>query len=170
VEIADGVIARRFSAIDPVEAITDLLHLAYAEHAARGLRFLAAHQSSRVTAQRIRRGECWVAHAHETLVATVVLYGPKSTSGSPWYDRPDVASFGQFAVHPAWRGRGIGDGLLQLIEKRARDFGAAHLALDTAEPALDLRAYYERRGYRLIEGAQWDCVNYASVILSKPLD
>jgi hypothetical protein len=43
------------------------------------------------------------------------------------------------------------------------------MALDTAEPAAHLIAFYNRLGYRFIEHAQWRMTNYRSVIMSKTL-
>jgi DNA-binding winged helix-turn-helix (wHTH) protein len=45
----------------------------------------------------------------------------------------------------------------------------AELALDTAETADDLIAFYTRRGYRFVDHVRWDAVNYRSVVLSKRL-
>ena len=50
------------------------------------------------------------------------------------------------------------------LEQRYRE-----LAVDTAEPADHLVAFYSRRGYRFIEFAQWPGKHYRSVILSKSL-
>jgi GNAT superfamily N-acetyltransferase len=136
-----------------IAALTELLHRAYAGLAARGMRFLATHQDEDTTARRIAEGECFVA----------------KTSGTPWYDRPDVASFGQFGVEPSWHGRGVGSRLSDVVERRAHDKGVSELALDTAETADELIAYYARRGYRFIEHTCWSEVNYRSVIMSKRL-
>ena len=92
-----------------------------------------------------------------------------TTHGSPHYERPGVAAFGQYAVDPAFKGRGIGAQLLELVEQRARAAGAAELALDTSEHAADLIALYERKGFRFVEHAQWRDVNYRSVVMSKEL-
>lgn len=56
---------------------------------------------------------------------------------------------------------------MNLVEARAAETGAVEIALDTAEPATHLVAWYGRRGYRLIEHAQWGHTNYRSVIMSK---
>jgi GNAT superfamily N-acetyltransferase len=146
-----------------------LLHRAYAELAEMGLRFMATHQSSDVTRERCERGECWVAEAEGRIVGTVVYYSPRRSGGCPWYDRPDVASFGQLGVEPASRSQGIGTLLLAKAEERAREDGATEIALDTSEQAHHLIALYERRGYRIVERTKWEEVNYASVIMSKAL-
>jgi N-acetylglutamate synthase-like GNAT family acetyltransferase len=66
-------------------------------------------------------------------------------------------------------GTGTGARLMDLVEARAIETGAREIALDTAEPATHLVAWYGRRGFRLIEHAQWSHTNYRSVIMSKPV-
>lgn len=163
-----AIVVRAFSpAIDDVGTLTELLHRAYAPLAARGLRFLATHQTPATTLRRIEGSECYLAERGGQLVGTITFRPAAATGGCPFYDRPEVASFGQFAVEPAAQRGGIGSALLAFVERRAADTGAAELALDTAEPAADLIAFYARRGYRIVGRAQWSDVNYASVIMSK---
>lgn len=101
------------------------------------------------------------------MIGTVTWRDALRTNGSPWYDRPDVASCGQFAVEPAWQSRGVGSMLLSIAERRTVETGAAELALDTAETADELIRFHSRRGFRFIEYVRWDVVNYRSVVLSK---
>jgi GNAT superfamily N-acetyltransferase len=152
---------------DSVAELTLLLHRAYGALAERGMRFFASHQDEDQTRKRIARGECYLAIHQTRMIGTITWRDAGQTSGKPWYDRPDVASFGQFAVEPSWQGRGIGSRLLAVAEQRAAMTGAAELALDTAEPAHDLIRFYNKRGYRFIEYVQWDVVNYRSALLSK---
>ncbi len=160
---------RRLQANDDLEAITRLLHAAYALLAAAGMRYVASHQDVATTRRRAAKGETFVAMRDDEVVGIVTLAEAHATHGSPWYDRPDVASFGQFAVLPVLQRQGIGARLMDIVEARAREKGVVELALDTAEHAEALIAMYARRGYRFIEYAQWDVVNYRSVILSKRL-
>ena len=104
------------------------------------------------------------------IVGTVTLKSIENTKGSPWYDRADVAAFGQFAVRPDLQRKGIGARLMDKVEGRARELGVAELALDTSERASGLITMYQSRGYRFIEYAQWEITNYRSVILSKRLE
>jgi GNAT superfamily N-acetyltransferase len=166
---ADGVGLRLLGPVDDIATLTALLHRAYAPLAARGLRYLASHQDNATTRRRISGGECWLAEAAGRLIGTITLRDAHRTNGCPWYDRPDVASFGQFAVDPLWQGRGVGSRLVDRVERRARENGVAELALDTAETADDLIAFYTRRGYRFVDHVRWDAVNYRSVVLSKRL-
>ena len=154
---------------DSIEDLTGLLHRAYGRLANMGLRFWATHQSAEHTRKRASKGECYVIEEDGCLVGTIMFYSPEQTRGCLWYDRPEVASFGQFAVEPELQGRGCGRRLMALVEQRAAETGAEEIALDTAEPALHLIELYERRGYRLVGHAQWEGVNYRSVIMSKRL-
>jgi GNAT superfamily N-acetyltransferase len=134
-----------------------------------GFRYWATHQDESVTLKRLLEGHSLVVCAADRIVGTIAIYGPDQTHGWPWYDRPDVSKFGQFAVDPALQGHGIGSKLVGLAETLVSGMGARELALDTAEGATHLVALYTRLGYRFIEYAQWGMANYRSVILSKTL-
>ncbi|MGI8923196.1 MAG: GNAT family N-acetyltransferase [Fimbriimonadales bacterium] len=158
---------RRLEPTDDLQELTDLLHRAYKQLADMGFRFLATHQDTETTRERTQGGECFVGHIEGPIVATMTFYDAAHTSGCSWYDRPEVASFGQFAVEPSLQRSGIGSRLIELAEGRALETGATELALDTAEGATRLIGLYERRGYRLVGNADWNETNYRSVILSK---
>src|SRR6476646_10479355 len=111
-----GVTLRQLTAADDLVALTALLHRAYGALAARGMKYLASHQDAETTRRRVSRGECWLAEADGQIIGTVTLRDAAHTKGSPWYDRPGVASFGQFAVDPNWQGRGVGSMLLRRVE------------------------------------------------------
>lgn len=160
---------RRLGPADSLGDLTTFLHEAYAPLAAAGMRFWASFQDVENTADRARKGECWLAVLDGAIVGTVTVYTPDRTSGCPLYDEPDVASFGQLAVSPSLQGRGLGAALLDLVEARARTAGASWIACDTAMPAHHLVRLYESRGYVRAAQAQWDGVNYRSHILVKPL-
>lgn len=155
---------------DSIVELTLLLHRAYGALARDGFRFWASHQSEEDTRRRIAEGYCFVAWAEERIVGTITLRSREGTKGCPWYDRPDVASFGQFAVEPELQRRGIGRALLETAERRAIEEGVAELALDTAEGATALIAMYEKLGYRFVGHADWrPDTNYRSVVYSKNL-
>jgi ribosomal protein S18 acetylase RimI-like enzyme len=154
---------------DSVSEVTRLLHAAYASLAARGFRYVASHQDDDVTRKRLARGFPLIVEREGRMIGTVTLYPPRAESLVAWYRRPGVFHFGQFGVLPEFQGRGIGNRLMEELERRARARGAEELALDTAEGAADLVGWYTRRGYRFIEHVSWPVTNYRSVVLSKTL-
>jgi GNAT superfamily N-acetyltransferase len=103
------------------------------------------------------------------VVGVITLADADKSAGSPFYDRADVASVGQFAVRPTHQSAGIGGTLLRLAEERAREKGVAALGLDTSEHAARLISLYQAKGYRFIEYSQWQVTNYRSVIFGKVL-
>lgn len=155
---------------DSFEALTDLLHRAYAPLAAQGFRYLATHQDVDTTRRRAARGECYVVLEDAQIIGTIVLI---SASGRhpycAWYDRPEVAVLSQFAIEPQLQRRGRGSALMQFAEQRAQRLGAREVAVDTAEQAFHLLRFYERRGYREVAREQWEHTNYRSIVLSKAL-
>ncbi|GAA5264543.1 hypothetical protein ACOSOMT5_P0967 [Acidiphilium sp. MT5] len=165
------MIIRRLASCDSIEAITALLHDAYAELGRMGLNYTAVDQTDEVTRERIARGDCLVATEDDQLVGTIMFTEPSRTwGGTPWYRRADVAVIGQFGVHPRYQRRGVGVRLLRAAEQLAVMSGAKELALDTAESAGHLVAWYQRQDFRFIEYAQWEGKTYRSVIMSKMVE
>lgn len=164
---------RRLSPSDSISELTALLHKAYAKQVAMGLRPLAGRQDDATTKSRVFSGECYVAVHHtdnrQRLVGTILFHEIEEAAGPPWFHRPDVASFSQLAVDPEMQGHGIGQTLMGVVEDRARQTGAREIALSMADPDSDLKNFYLRRGYRLIEAWQWPYTNYKSAILSKTI-
>ena len=155
---------------DSFEVLTELLHRAYAPLAAMGFRYLATHQDVTTTRRRTSKGECYLMFRGTRMVGTILLIPPSTRAPyCTWYDRQDVAVLSQFAVEPQLQRHGLGGQLLALTERRASVLGAAEVAVDTADGAAHLIAFYSARGYRQIGCAQWDHTNYRSIILSKRL-
>lgn len=163
------IVVRPLHSDDDMDALTDLLHRAYAALAVRGWHFVASYQSADVTIARCAKGDTFVAELDGRVIGTITLATTANTGGSPWLDRDDVASFGQFAVDPELQNLGIGNMLMQTVEERARTLALPELALDTCEYAEHLIRYYSARGYRFIEHVKWPEVNYRSVVMSKRL-
>ncbi len=160
---------RALAADDSIDALTALLHRAYAPLGAMGLNYTAVDQTVDVTRSRLAGGMALVAEWGGALVGTVVVKPTAPGSDCAWYRRAGVASVQQFAVDPARQGGGIGRTLLAEAERLARDSGHAELALDTAEPATHLVRLYTGLGYRHVGHVQWPGKAYRSVVLSKPL-
>ncbi|MHB8508948.1 MAG: GNAT family N-acetyltransferase [Candidatus Dormibacteria bacterium] len=164
-------VIRALTPADSIESLTAMLHRAYAPLAERGLNYTASYQAVAVTAQRVAAGECYLACNGGDVIGTITVTEPglKLAPECAWYARSDVASFGQFAVDPLLQRHGTGSRLLAFAEQRALQMGAAELACDTAEPALHLRAWYGRHGYRHVDSVQWEGKTYRSAVLSKAL-
>ena len=155
---------------DSVEALTELLHRAYAALAKLGFRYLATHQDVATTRRRLGRGEAYVLVERGTIVGTLVLIPPLVRHDyCAWFDRPDVAVVIQFGVEPSHQRQGLGSRLMTFAEERARALGAGEVAVDTAENASHLVEFYQARGYRDVGREQWQHTNYRSVLLSKGL-
>lgn len=172
----DSPIVRRLRDGDPIPEITKLLHRAYAAQVAMGLAPLAGRQDDATTARRCNSGECYVATlkdpAHprgERVVGIILFHEEEPDQGPPWFQQPHVDSFSQFAVDTNLQGRGIGQALLDTVERRARECGSTELALSMADPDTALKNFYLKRGYRFVEFWKWPYTNYTSAILSKTL-
>ena len=164
------LIVRELAPTDSIADLTAVLHAAYARLGGMGFNYTAVDQTEEVTRKRISRGLCLVATDNCALVGTIMFHAPGQSAGCPCYERPDVATIGQFGVLPGRQGNGIGSRLLREAEKLAVASGATKLALDTSEGADHLVAWYEREGFRFVEHAQWEGKTYRSVIMSKQLE
>jgi len=167
---------RPLAARDSFDALTRLLHQAYAPLAAAGMNFTAAAQTAEVTSRRAAEGQCFIAEHDGAIVGTVTVCGPYAdgvapwAESVPWFRDRDTAHFHQFAVHPGLQGQGLGRRLVAACERWALQRGYRRMALDTAEPAAALRALYGRLGYADVGHVQWDGKAYRSVIMQKSLD
>jgi GNAT superfamily N-acetyltransferase len=160
---------RRIAPADSLEALTRLLHRAYARLGAMGLNYTAVDQPSETTARRIEGGCCFVAEWQGELAGTVLAKPTDQASECEYFSRQGVATLRQFGVEPELQGRGIGQALVHACEAWARERGFRELALDTAEPAAHLVRMYERLGFAPVGFVQWPGKVYRSVVMSKVL-
>jgi GNAT superfamily N-acetyltransferase len=154
---------------DSIEEITSLLHRAYGTLTERGLRYVASWQTPDMTAGFVSEGCCLVGYEGGELVGTILLYPHSPDSSCELYRTTGVRHFGKFAVDPSRRGSGIGRKLYDAIEDVARVQGATMIACDTAEPAADLIAMYQRWGFAVVGRQNWKSTNYESIVLAKEL-
>jgi GNAT superfamily N-acetyltransferase len=154
---------------DSVVELTALLHRAYARLGAMGLNYTAVDQSPEATARRLGSGTCFVALQGGRIVGTILVHPTYARNDCAWFTRAGVACIHQFAVDPALQGNGLGRRLLQRAEDWAREHGFAEVAMDTAEEAAHLLAFYARAGYEAVDTVQWAGKVYRSVVLRKPL-
>ena len=154
---------------DDVVPVTKILNKSYAQLADLGFRYVATWQGDEVTRSRLESGFSYLAFKANHVVGTITLREPPNVSGCCWYDRGDVASFGQFGVDPAHQNEGVGTLLIETVEAKASEMGIPNMALDTAEGAHHLIQLYEAKGYKFSGYADWDKTNYRSVILNKSI-
>lgn len=166
---ASSIGMRRVDPTESLEPLTAMLHRAFSGLGRMGLNCTCVDQSAQVTRERIAKGECYAASHDGRLVGTVTLYAPDPDSPSTWYHRADVASVHQLAVAPEYQCSGVGASLLHFAESWATGRGYAELALDTAQPARHLLAFYKRHRYRFVESVRFPGKAYFSVVLSKDL-
>jgi GNAT superfamily N-acetyltransferase len=162
-----SIVVRPLQEGDSISELTRLLHEAYAQLAALGFNYTAVDQTEQVTRERVSAGECYVAELEGQIVGTILFCDSARSVGCDWFERPGVSSFHQFGVLPAAQRQGVGRQLLLFVEMRARETGAAEIAFDTAEGALDLIRWYRRHGYRDVGHVQWEGKTYRNVIMSK---
>src|SRR3954471_19523965 len=170
----NDVTIRSWRDSDSFEELTELLHRGYAPLAAMGFKYFATHQTPEQTRKRIAAGSCLVAEIGRQIgnqiVGTITWYRQdQNPKCPPLYRSAGIAHFGQFTVEPPLQRRGIGQLLIEQVERDARAAGCTTLALDTAETATHLVEWYRRLGFREVGYTQWDVTNYRSVIMSKTL-
>jgi predicted N-acetyltransferase YhbS len=159
---------RAFDERDDLEALTQLIHRAYAAHLAAGLRYWGTHQSVADTEERIRSGQGFVMVEDHQYVGTITVRPPYPQSTVPLYRRTDVFTLAQFCVSPERQGQRLGRRLHDHAVAYAASAGASTIALDTAKPADRLIKLYESWGYQLVGECDWrPHTNYESVVMSK---
>jgi len=166
----DALRIRLITDDDPIHDLTLLLNRAYKVLADMGLKYVATWQGDEITLRRVSSGECYLGFMEDRLVSTILFRPPGKGKFIDFYERDGVSHISQFGVEPDLHGCGIGNLMMDFIEMRATESGAAELALDTAESATHLIEWYKRRGYRFIDYIDWEVTNYRSVILSRRIE
>lgn len=73
----------------------------------------------------------------------------------------DLAEIRTLAVHPNWRGRGVGHALMSMLMERARTMGLSRVFCLTFEVS-----FFSRHGFRAIAGTPVDSGVYAELLRS----
>ena len=161
---------RRLRDDDDLHALTDLIHLAYAPQAAKGLRYWGTHQSVDDTRRRFASGHGLVAELDGRYVGTVTVRPPQPESQVVLYRDAHTWTIAQFAVAPALKGQGLGRRLHEACMAVAREHGGRTMALDTAAPAEGLIAMYRAWGYEVVGETDWrPHTNYLSVVMRREI-
>lgn len=161
---------RLLAADDDLVELTRLIRAAYAVRATSNLRFWATHQSVEDTAERFAQGQGLVLELEQRLVGTLTVRPPQPDSEVEIYRDAATWSLCQFAVSPECQGQGLGRTLHQGAIDYTLSQGGRRLALDTAVPATDLIAMYQRWGYAVVGKVDWrPFTNYESVVMTLEL-
>ena len=164
------ITVRPLAPSDDLDRITRLIHHAYAQHAAAGLRYWGTRQSVVDTAARFASGQGFVAELAGQYVGTITVRPPQPESPLALYRNPRTWSICQFAVSPHLKGLGLGRALHDAALAHARQCGGLVIALDTAAPAKGLIAMYKAWGYQCVGEHSWQPhTNYQSVVMSRSI-
>jgi GNAT superfamily N-acetyltransferase len=170
-ELPSHLHCRQVQAEDDLAELTELIHAAYAPHAASGLRYWATHQTVEDTAKRFAAGHGFVGILNGSVVATVTLQEPSPNTRVPLLAEQGTWSFGQFAVAPIHKGKGLGRQIHDFATSFALKRGCRRMALHTAQPASALIAMYRSWGYAEVGTCDWrPHTNYLSVLMTKELE
>lgn len=142
-------------------SVVDLIRAAFAEYEDRlDPPSSAQRRTIESTRQELAEGNALVATVEQQLVGCV-LYFPK----------PDYMYLARLAVLPTYRGHGIARSLIAAVEERARAAGLHGVELSVRLQLAELRAAYERLGYRVVRyGTHKGYSAPTYVTLHKPLD
>ena len=123
------------------EEITDLLHRAFAEHAANGLHYSACDQSVDVTRQRAENAICLVALLDGKLVGTGLI------SFMQRHGR-NIGYLSQLGILPEAKGHGIGTKLKEALMNICQQRSVDAIYCNTSEKAREVVKFYSKSGWQ----------------------
>jgi GNAT superfamily N-acetyltransferase len=116
-------------------------------------------------AERIERGELFVVDLDGTPAATfTVLWDDVPFWGE---QPPDAAYLHKLVVRPPFRGRGLGERIVEWVEQRAAEAGRVRLRLDCKRDNPGIRGYYERLGFEY--QGDVDHPRFAAALYERPI-
>ena len=140
------------------------------EEGAVGALRRACGWSAETVAQQFRamregKREIWIAECEGYLVGTNTIEW--SADDRSLADGQHRAHISNLVVHPTYRRRGVGRGLMAAVEAAARRRGYGIITIGVDKGNDYARALYERRGYTFVKdiNAPWGLVH----ILERPL-
>ena len=106
-------------------------------------------QNIRDVRSRLPLGDLIVAELNGVIVGAVTLFlKPAGTPGESW--PPDWSGIRLLAVHPDYRGLGVGRALMDECVRRSRAKGLKTIGLHTTEMMAIARAMYEKMGFKRV--------------------
>lgn len=106
--------------------------------------------------QGIGEGGLYIAKEADKLVGSIILRHKPETAylGVRWKteaDYKDISVLHTFAVHPAYRGKGIGIALLEFAVERSRELQMKSVRLDVYEKNIPAIRLYEKCGFEYVD-------------------
>jgi ribosomal protein S18 acetylase RimI-like enzyme len=141
----------RDARLDELDEVSQVLKKAYSQYAdfMPGQDWKDYLENIINVRSRLPEAELIVAEIDSRLVGTVTLYLKyQSTSLEGWL--PGWAGVRLLAVHPDYRGRGIGRALMEECIRRCRTQGIRSIALHTSEMMGVAKRMYEKMGFKRI--------------------
>ena len=160
-----GTISLRNATLGDATILRNLLRDAYSTRALEGLNFTASYQDEEMTRQSLLKTDrqTFIASSGDTIIASFQLcQEKKSTPGNG-------ISFNRFAVHPSFQKHGLGGIVLERAAEIARTRGFRQLGLDTAQPATELVAFYQRHGFNIDRQTWYVGKTYTSWVMRREL-
>ncbi len=132
----------------------------------RGCGWTAETVPQQFRAMREGRRQIWIAECEGYLVGTITVEW--IADDRQLADGASTAHISNLVVHPTYRRRGIGRGLIAAVEQEARRRGFRMMTIGVDEGNDYARRLYERLGYRFIKDvyAPWGRI----YVLSRSLD
>lgn len=166
-----SVAIRAISSADDLILLTDLIHAAYAKHAAGKLSYWGTYQTIEDTAARFASGHGLIAELNGNIIGTLTVRPPQPASQVDIYREPTTWTLSQFAVLPTFQGIGIGRQLHDAALTFAEANGGRWMALDTATSAIGLIEMYRRWGYAIVGECDYrPQTNYLSVVMCRSIN
>jgi GNAT superfamily N-acetyltransferase len=109
---------------------------------------------------RMGRGELLVVECDGRIAGTITFYPDANDEGMGPGFPSGTSGLRATAVHPRWRGQGLGRALVAECVARSRAVGAARLALHTAEFMQAAIAMYTHAGFRREPGFDFRATDF----------
>ena len=154
---------------DKTEALTDLLHRAFARRSQLDIVCASSYQAAVQTRERIERSTSFLAIDHGRMISTILMHPFDHISDCPLYRDDETASLHQFAVDPMVSGPGGGRGFAS-FGRVPSQAGRFQLPCAThRKRATHLHTFYQHQGFHMVEALQFIGRQSRSVIMKKPL-
>lgn len=152
------------------EEITEVIHRAFEEKKEKGMNYLGSHQDVETTIKRVGNGICLVALHNDKVVGTLALKILEPTEkGRKWYNGNKYAYSSQLAVHPEYKGIGIGKMLMEKRNEICYQEKVDELLAHTSIHAKDMLNRWKKQGAQFVELLSSEMTNYYAVRMRIPI-